>query len=33
MMNEEPKLIDYDWEKDPSYFTPQQLEKFASTGK
>ena len=30
MTNEEPKLIEYDWEKDASYFTPRQLEKFAA---
>ena len=29
MTNEEKKLIEYDWEKDPGYFTPQQLQKFA----
>lgn len=31
MTNEEKKVIDYDWEKDPSYFTPRQLQKFATT--
>jgi hypothetical protein len=29
MTNEEKKLIEYDWEKDPKYFSPQQLQKFA----
>jgi hypothetical protein len=29
MTNEERKLIEYDWEKEPGYFTPQQLQKFA----
>lgn len=31
MTNEEKKVIDYDWEKEPSYFTPRQLQKFATT--
>ena len=31
MTNEEKKQIEYDWEAPPSYFTPQQLEKFATT--
>jgi hypothetical protein len=30
MTNEERKLIEYDWEKEPSYFSPQQLQKFAT---
>jgi hypothetical protein len=29
MTNEEKRLIEYDWEKDPGYFSPQQLQKFA----
>jgi hypothetical protein len=33
LTNEEPKLVEYDWEKEPSYFTPQQLQKFATAGK
>ncbi|MGH8541138.1 MAG: DUF1329 domain-containing protein [Stenotrophobium sp.] len=33
LTNEEPKLVEYDWEKPPSYFTPQQLQKFATAGK
>lgn len=33
LTNEEPKLLEYDWEKDPKYFTPQQLQKFATEGK
>lgn len=31
MTNEEKKLIDWDWEKGGSYFTPRQLQKFATT--
>lgn len=33
LTNEEKKLIEYDWEKEPKYFTPQQLQKFATAGK
>ncbi|MDB5985955.1 MAG: hypothetical protein JWR16_1008 [Nevskia sp.] len=33
LTNEEPKMVEYDWEKEPSYFTPQQLQKFATAGK
>ncbi len=33
LTNEEPKLIEYDWEKEPAYFSPQQLQKFATAGK
>ena len=33
LTNEESKLIEYDWEKEPKYFTPQQLQKFATAGK
>jgi hypothetical protein len=33
LTNEEPKLIEYDWEQAPSYFSPQQLQKFATAGK
>lgn len=29
MRNEEKSEIDYDWEQEPSYFTPLQLAKFA----
>lgn len=31
MTNEEKSVIDYDWEKESSYFTPRQLQKFATT--
>lgn len=31
MLNEEKKMIEYDWEEKPSYFTPRQLQKFATT--
>ena len=33
LTNEEPKLVEYDWEKEPGYFTPQQLQKFGTEGK
>ena len=33
LSNEEKNLIEYDWEKDPTYFSPQQLQKFATAGK
>lgn len=33
LTNEEPKLIEYDWEQGPAYFSPQQLTKFATAGK
>ncbi len=33
LTNEEKNLIEYDWEKDPKYFSPQQLTKFATAGK
>ncbi len=33
LTNEEKSLIEYDWEKDPKYFNPQQLQKFATEGK
>ncbi|MDO9453063.1 MAG: DUF1329 domain-containing protein [Stagnimonas sp.] len=33
LTNEEPRLVEYDWEKDPKYFTPQQLQKFGAEGK
>lgn len=33
LTNEESKLIEYNFEKPPSYFTPQQLQKFATAGK
>ncbi len=32
MTNEEPKEVEYDWSKGPSYFTPDQLQKFATGG-
>jgi hypothetical protein len=31
MTNEEKKMIEWDYEKPPSYFTPRQLQKFATT--
>ncbi|TXH04070.1 MAG: DUF1329 domain-containing protein [Nevskiaceae bacterium] len=31
MTNEEKKLIGYDWEASPDYFTPASLKKFADT--
>ncbi len=31
MRNEEKAEMDFDWEKDSSYFTPRQLQKFATT--
>jgi len=31
MTNEEKKSVDYDWEKEPSYFTPRQLQKFSTS--
>jgi len=31
MTNEEKQQIEYDWEMSPTYFTPQQLERFATT--
>jgi hypothetical protein len=33
MTNEEKNLIEYDWEKEPSYFSPAQLQKFATTSQ
>ncbi|HSW13195.1 MAG TPA: DUF1329 domain-containing protein [Solimonas sp.] len=33
MTNEEKKLIDYDWQAEPSYFTPATLKKFATTSQ
>ncbi len=33
LTNEETRQIEYDWEKSPGYFTPQQLLKFATAGK
>lgn len=32
LTNEERKLIDYDWNAKPSYFTPQSLKRFATSG-
>jgi hypothetical protein len=31
MTNEEKKMIEWDYEKPASYFTPRQLQKFATT--
>lgn len=31
MINEEKNMIEYDWEEKSSYFTPRQLQKFATT--
>ena len=31
MGNEEKQMIEHDWEKPSSYFTPQQLQKFGMT--
>jgi hypothetical protein len=33
MTNEEKKQIEYDWEKEPGYFTPATLKKFATTSQ
>lgn len=33
LTNEEKKLIEYDWEAAPSYFTPSTLKKFATTSQ
>ncbi|TJY60803.1 DUF1329 domain-containing protein [Sinimarinibacterium sp. CAU 1509] len=33
MTNEERKLIEYDWEADPGYFTPSGLKRFATTSQ
>lgn len=33
LTNEEPQQLEYDWEKEPGYFSPQQLQKFATAGK
>ncbi len=33
LTNEESRQIEYDWEKDIGYFSPQQLQKFATGGK
>ena len=33
LTNEEPQQVEYDWEQSPGYFTPQQLQKFATAGK
>jgi hypothetical protein len=32
LTNEEPKQIEYDWSKEASYFSPQQLQKFVTGG-
>ncbi|MGQ0620159.1 MAG: DUF1329 domain-containing protein [Panacagrimonas sp.] len=31
LMNEEKKLIEYDWEQDANYFTPANLKRFAAS--
>jgi hypothetical protein len=31
LTNEEP-MIEYDFDRDPDYYTPQQLQRFATTG-
>ncbi|AXQ29533.1 DUF1329 domain-containing protein [Solimonas sp. K1W22B-7] len=33
LTNEEKKLIDYDWEESPGYFSPSTLKKFATTSQ
>jgi len=33
LVNEESEAPEYDWEKEPTYFSPQQLQKFATAGK
>lgn len=33
LTNEERKLIEYDWEQEPAYFTPSALRKFATTSQ
>lgn len=33
LTNEERALIEYDWEKDPGYFSPSTLKKFATTSQ
>ncbi|PPE73097.1 DUF1329 domain-containing protein [Solimonas fluminis] len=33
LTNEERKLIDYDWEETPGYFSPATLKKFATTSQ
>ncbi|MFA5937923.1 MAG: DUF1329 domain-containing protein [Sinimarinibacterium sp.] len=33
LTNEERKLIEYDWEMEPSYFTPGTLKRFATTSQ
>ncbi|MEQ1439951.1 DUF1329 domain-containing protein [Fontimonas sp. SYSU GA230001] len=33
LTNEERKLIEYDWEMDPSYFSPATLKRFATTSQ
>ncbi len=32
MTNEESRMATYNWQKEPSYFTPQQLQIFATAG-
>jgi len=33
LTNEEKKMIEYDWEKEPDYFTPTTLKKFAEASQ
>jgi hypothetical protein len=33
LTNEQSQQIEYDWEKAPSYFSPQQLQRLATAGK
>jgi len=33
LYNEEAQQIEYDFERDPSYFTPQELQQFATGGR
>lgn len=33
LTNQERKLIEYDWEADPSYFSPATLKRFATTSQ
>lgn len=33
LTNEERKLIEYDWEMQPGYFTPTSLRRFATTSQ
>ncbi len=33
LTNEESRQIEFDWEKEPSYFSPQQLQRLATAGR